>query len=114
MTDYLIRTGKDGMVTDLMELGEDEPAECDGDKCDQLEAATVAMIKSLNERLTQAENRLEKAYLWIADLERELRSRPMPCVYPCTEPVTPPWTVTYHTTADPDLVDKYSKFTCKI
>ena len=75
MTDYLIRTGKDGMVTDLMELGEDEPAECDGDcaccpidcdKCDQLEAVTLEMIKSLNERLARVEKK-------IADLE----ARPM-------------------------------------
>ena len=67
MTDYLIRTGKDGMVTDLMELGEDEPAECDGDcaccpidcdKCDQLEAAMLAIIQGLREKMAMLECRI--------------------------------------------------------
>ena len=96
MTDYLIRTGKDGMVTDLMELGEDEPAECDGDcdccpidcdKCDQLEAVTLEMIKSLNERLSRAEKR-------IADLEARpmLEAEPL---YPAFDHLVRPWIITY-------------------
>ena len=90
----------DGDWRDILLETDRCPIDCD--KCEQLEAATVAMIKSLNERLTQAENRLEKAYLRIADLEREPRGIPIPYVYPCTEPVTLPWTVTYHTsTAKP-------------
>lgn len=54
MTDYLIRTGKDGMVTDLMELGEEEHESCLSDKCydcEQLEAAMLAIIGSMRDEM---------------------------------------------------------------
>lgn len=89
MKEYILRI--QGEQADI------EPIDsCD---CKQLEAVTVAMIKSLNERLVRAEKKI-----------KDLEARPVLEA----EPLYPHWTVTYHTTADPDLVDKYSKFTCKI
>ena len=63
MTNYLIRTGKDGMVTDLVELGEEEHESCLSDKCydcEQLEAALLAIIQSQNEKLRQMESRIRR------------------------------------------------------
>ena len=102
MTDYLIRTGEDGMVTDLMERGEDEPAECDGDcdccpidcdKCDQLEVVMVAFMKDFREKLAVLERRIE-----------QLENRPILEA----ESLFPPWVVTCNTTSqiDPDMLSK--------
>ena len=96
MTDYLIRTGKDGMVTDLLELDEEDECDCcqiDCDKCEQLEAAMLAIISSLREEIGMLKAR-------VADLEK----RPMLE----SEPLFPPWVVTCNTTSqiDPDMLSK--------
>ena len=65
MTDYLIRTGKDGMVTDLLELDEENESHL-SDKCydcEQLEAVMVAFMKDFREKLAALEKR-------IGDLEK--------------------------------------------
>ena len=65
MTDYLIRTGKDGMVTDLLELDEENESHL-SDKCydcEQLEAAMLAITSSLREEIGMLKAR-------VADLEK--------------------------------------------
>ena len=92
MTNYLIRTGKDGMVTDLVELGEEDMSdECDG--CDQLEAAMLAIISSLREEIGMLKARvseLEKKPL-VAEPLRDIPDN----AFPAFDHLTRPWTITY-------------------
>ena len=95
MTDYLIRTGKDGMVTDLLELDEENESHL-SDKCydcEQLEAAMLAIISGLREEIGMLKARVG-----------ELEKRPMLE----SEPLFPPWVVTCNTTSqiDPDMLSK--------
>ena len=95
MTDYLIRAGKDGMVTDLLELDEENESHL-SDKCydcEQLEAVMVAFMKDFREKLAVLERRIE-----------QLENRPILEA----ESLFPPWVVTCNTTSqiDPDMLSK--------
>ena len=101
MTDYLIRTGKDGMVTDLLELDEENESylsdECDD--CKQLEAAMLAIVHGLREKIAMLESRityLEKQPVQVVPMQ--------PYYVPSSAP----------STADPLPWWETNRFTCKI
>ena len=97
MTDYLIRTGEDGMVTDLLELDEENESHL-SDKCydcEQLEAAMLAIISSLREEINVLKAR-------VGDLEK----RPTLTAEPLMPYREAPWA------SEPDWLPKIY-FTCR-
>ena len=93
MKEYFVATDDNGRVVALEAVGDfsDELEDCD--KCEQLEAAMLAIIQGLREEIGMLKARVG-----------ELEKRPMLE----SEPLFPPWVVTCNTTSqiDPDMLSK--------
>ena len=100
MKEYFVATDDNGRVVTLEELGDfsDELEECDCDKCDQLEAAMLAIIQGLREKIAMLECRmtyLEKQPVQVVPMQPYYVPAPAPST---TDPA--PWWET-------------NRFTCK-
>ena len=58
MKEYIVRINDDGSIVGIEELDEDPCGQCRD--VDELEAVMVAMIKTLNERLTLVEQKIKE------------------------------------------------------